>query len=60
MSVFSPPLCTVARIELNELLVGTFLYCSGLCHTGFRVYLSAIFSSKNPTRTALDCSLGIL
>ena len=60
MSIFSPPVCTVPRIELNDLMVGTFLYCRGLYHSGFRVYLSAIFSLKNPTHTVLDCSLYIL
>ena len=60
MSILTPPLGTVPRIELNDLMVGTFLYCKGLCHSGFRVYLSTIFSLKNPTRTVLDCSLCIL
>ena len=60
MSIFSPPLCTVPRIELNKLMVGTFLYCRGLCHSGFRVYLSAIFCLQNSTRQVFDCSLCIL
>ena len=60
MSIFSPPVCTVPRIELNDLMVGRFLYCRGLCHLGVRVYFSAIFSLKNPTRTVLDCNLCIL
>ena len=60
MSIFSPPLCTVPRIKLNDLMVGTFLYCRGMYHSRFRVYLSAIFSLKNPTRIVLDCSLCIL
>ena len=60
MSIFSPPLCTVSPIELNDLMVGTFLYCRGLYLSGFRVYLFAIFSLKNSTRTILDCSLCIL
>ena len=60
MSIFSPSLCTVPRIELNELMVGTFLYCRGLCHSGFRVYLSAIFCLQNSTRLVFDRSLCIL
>ena len=60
MSIFSPPFCSVSQIELNNLLVGTFLYCRGLCHSGFRVYLSAIFSLQNSTRTVFDCTLCIL
>ena len=60
MSIFSTPLCTVPRIELNDLMVGTFLDCRCLCHSGFKVYLSAIFSLQNSTRTVLDCSLCIL
>ena len=59
MSIFSPLLCTVPRIELNELMVGTFLYCTGLCHSRFRVYLSAIFCLQNSTCPVLDCSLCI-
>ena len=60
MSIFSPPLCTIPRIELNELMVGTFLYCRGLGHSGFRVYLSAIFCLQNSTCPVFDCSLCIL
>ena len=60
MSIFSPPLCTVPQIELNDLMVGTFLYCRGLCHPGFRVYLFAIFSLQNSTHTVFDCTLCIL
>ena len=60
MSIFSPPLCIVPQIELNELMVGTFLYCEGLCHSGFRVYLSAIFCLQNSTRPVFDYSLCIL
>ena len=60
MSIFSPPLCTVPRIELNELMVGIFLFCRGLCHSGFRVYLSAIFCLQNSTRPVFNCNLCIL
>ena len=60
MSIFSPPLCTAPRIKLNELKVGTFLYCRDLCHSVFRVYLSAIFCLQNSTRTIFDCNLCIL
>ena len=60
MSIFSPLVCTVPRIELNDLMVGTFLYCKGFCHSRFRVYLSAIFSLQNSTHSLFDCSLCIL
>ena len=60
MSIFSPLVCTVPRIEVNDLMVGTFLYCKGFYHSRFRVYLSAIFPSQYSTRSLFDCSLCIL